>query len=284
MSRLKNLPKLQAEPPQIRSQDELAAAAASLARELIARYDAQARRMRDAGAGTLAAAYDELALQQRELVFAAPAEDAAPAPPPAVVRLPDDEGTDTAAVELLDPYRIFAVAVRNSERAFAFWSYVAAQAPEPAIRAAAEKLAGDELARAAWLRRRRRASYHARDPFADGYPAVPEAMEQRFADLLEGRRDSADDDALRRQLAGFAGQARERAAQLARSPFDASLPSLRRPPVVPAAAWSNAAPLCEALLDRYLELAGETQDEGLRDRTHVFAAELLACFRFLRSR
>lgn len=269
MSRLKT------EPPAIRSPGEFAAVAASIADDAASRHEAQSRRMRQAGAHALAATYDDLARQQREqaghVLARLPAAAGAAGRPPGIDGLVDDEGTDTAAAELLDPYRIFAVAARNAERAFAFWSYVAAHAPSADIGRAAEHLAGEELARTAWLRQRRRAAYHALRRQGDRRPAGLEALENRLAALLEERHEPGV----------FAGQARARASQLARAPFDPSLLSQRRPPSLPDAAWNGARPLCEALLDRYLELAGEARDEAARSRAQTFAAELIACLRFL---
>ncbi|MFD2249453.1 rubrerythrin [Pseudochelatococcus lubricantis] len=280
--------RLRAEPPSVRSPGELMATASSIAEDAASRYEAQAGRMRRAGADALASAYDELARQQREQIgrslsrFVGATHAAACLL--AVEGLLDDEGTDAAAVELLDPYRIFAVAVRNCERAFAFWSYVAAQASSAEVRQAAEYLAGRELERVAWLRRRRRSSYHALRGRADRRAAVPDAMESRLAALLAEKMATCDgDDAGRRELEALARQTRERAAQLARAPFDPSLPSLKHEPLLPDAAWNGAGALCEALLDRYLELAGEARDEAERSRAQAFAAELIACLRFLRT-
>jgi rubrerythrin len=52
------------------------------------------------------------------------------------------------------------MAVRNEERAFAFWSYVAAFAKDPEIKKAAEAMASEELGHVAALRRERRRAYH----------------------------------------------------------------------------------------------------------------------------
>jgi len=61
---------------------------------------------------------------------------------------------------LLTPYRAFAVAVENEERAFSLYAYLAAHAQDAQIRAEAEKLGGEELRHAALLRRWRRRAYH----------------------------------------------------------------------------------------------------------------------------
>lgn len=275
--------KLKTEPPVISSLEQLAATAASVADGAVSRYEAQARRMRQAGADALAATYDALVRQQREQAVHALARlsgTAAPAPGSSGIEgLLDDEETDSVAPELLDPYRIFAVAVRNGERIFAFWSYVAAHAPSADVRRAAEELARDELARVAALRQRRRASFHALRGRVDRRSAGTETLENRLAALLEERRLAVRHGAEQRELASLAGQARERASQLARTPLD---PALKHPPSVQDAAWNSPGPLCEALLDRYLAFAEKGREAAERDRAQAFAAELIACLRFLR--
>lgn len=61
----------------------------------------------------------------------------------------------------LTPYRALSIAVHNEERAFAFFSAVAADAENPAVRELAERLAHEELGHAARLRKARRAAYKA---------------------------------------------------------------------------------------------------------------------------
>ncbi|MEJ1936656.1 hypothetical protein WDZ92_41220 [Nostoc sp. NIES-2111] len=52
------------------------------------------------------------------------------------------------------------MAVRNEERAFAFWTYLAAHAGSEDVRQAAEKMASEELTHAAIFRRERRRAFH----------------------------------------------------------------------------------------------------------------------------
>ena len=51
------------------------------------------------------------------------------------------------------PYRALAMAVRNEERAFAFWSYVAAYSEDSEIKKAAEAMAREELGHVSTLRK-----------------------------------------------------------------------------------------------------------------------------------
>lgn len=69
----------------------------------------------------------------------------------------DDTGWHSA---LLTPYRALAYAVHEEERAFTFYTEVAAHAPNQAVRGLAEDLARDELEHAAILRQARRAAFH----------------------------------------------------------------------------------------------------------------------------
>jgi len=74
------------------------------------------------------------------------------------VSIGEDEPPDPYT---LTPYRALSIAVHNEERAFAFFSAVAADAEDPAVRELAERLAHEELGHAARLRKARRAAYKA---------------------------------------------------------------------------------------------------------------------------
>src|SRR5690606_191293 len=67
---------------------------------------------------------------------------------------------EIAGSALLTPYRAFALAVCNEQRAFAFYSYLAAHATDDPVRKEAEKLAAEELQHAATVRRWRRLAWH----------------------------------------------------------------------------------------------------------------------------
>lgn len=77
--------------------------------------------------------------------------------------LPEDLSTswdEVAGSARLTPYRAFAIAVDNEQRAFTMYSYLAASATEPRVAAEAERLALEELRHAALMRRWRRQAYH----------------------------------------------------------------------------------------------------------------------------
>lgn len=80
---------------------------------------------------------------------------------------------DGAAAHVLSPYRALAIAVRNEERAFVFYSYLSAMAPDAEVRRRADALAREELSHIAELRALRRKSFHAG---RGEQPAVPRTV------------------------------------------------------------------------------------------------------------
>jgi len=93
----------------------------------------------------------------------------------------------TAAV-LLSPYRTLSVAVRQEERAFAFWTYVAVQSVDNAVRNLAGTFARQELVHAAKLRQARRRAFHAErmtKPVPASPPEATPADRRREAARLE---------------------------------------------------------------------------------------------------
>src|SRR5262245_44687253 len=147
----------------IRSMDELLAVAMAMEKESADRYAGLAKRMRAAGRQELADVFDRLVREEtghidtvvswsRQVIHRSPKVLPPEAAPHDVF---DDEAIGLVSPELVDAYRSFAVAVRNEERAFAFWSYVAANAETTEMREAAERMARDELEHAKSLRRER---------------------------------------------------------------------------------------------------------------------------------
>ncbi|MBY0253994.1 ferritin-like domain-containing protein [Methylobacterium sp. 092160098-2] len=78
-------------------------------------------------------------------------------PPPTFER---EDAAELAGSQLLTPYRVLSIAVHNEERAFAFWSYVAAQTRNEAVRQAAESMAREELEHVTTFRQERRRAFH----------------------------------------------------------------------------------------------------------------------------
>lgn len=142
----------------------LAGVAVAIERAAAQRYATLAEHMSACGEAATAAAFRDLHDEAEQHAAAAEARAAslggvvgqgASAVP---VELGDawDELSGSA---LLSPYRAFAVAVDNRQRAFAFYSYLAAQAASEVVRLEAERLADAELGRAAALRRQRRLAW-----------------------------------------------------------------------------------------------------------------------------
>ncbi len=136
--------------------------------EAVRRYEQLAKLMDDRGEPAVAEAFRAMRDEELSHVvavdrWAAALGDPVPAAEEFEWRLPADLSSswdDVAGSALLTPYRAFAVAVENEERAFAFYSYLAARAGDEQVRAEAEKLGVEELRHAALLRRWRRRAYH----------------------------------------------------------------------------------------------------------------------------
>ncbi|SDY80179.1 hypothetical protein [Citreimonas salinaria] len=153
MSRLRAEPKIAAE-----TAADLRALARGLSIQAIRLYDSLASRMAEFGNDGARAAFERVENLQREN---APGDATAPA-----AILPEvfqDEGLRD--LRLVTPYRAFALAVRNEERAFAFWACISAHAHDPAVKEEAERLALAAIDHVRLLRVERRGVYHqSRDP------------------------------------------------------------------------------------------------------------------------
>ncbi|MEI8394805.1 MAG: ferritin family protein [Rhodospirillaceae bacterium] len=97
-----------------------------------------------------------------------------------------EPSADEAASTVLSPYRALSIAVRFEERAFAFYTYLVANCPEPEVCRRAEALAAEELLHAAQLRRERRKAYH-RESKRRNLP-IPDTLEafEALASTLNG--------------------------------------------------------------------------------------------------
>jgi rubrerythrin len=191
----------------------------------------------------------------------------------------DDEGANAIAPELLSAYRAFSMAVRNEERAFLFWTYVAAQTDQEQLRLAAEQMAREELGHLTILRQERRRAFHfQKDAKARTVLFELPELELRFADLLQALATRSRDAGP--TLAAAAQGARERAAALARRSFGPS--PLLRDGVDPAVS-GRVVPLCELLLDCYLDHAEHLAEEADRDVAQAFAGRVIECRSALRA-
>ncbi|TKB05403.1 MAG: rubrerythrin family protein, partial [Mesorhizobium sp.] len=91
---------------------------------------------------------EEIAGRSRQLTGAQPPTPADPRGLPSEIARSWNEAEASA---LLTPYRALGIAVDNEMLAFAYYSYVAAQSDDTAVRATAEWLAGKALDHAATL-------------------------------------------------------------------------------------------------------------------------------------
>lgn len=80
-------------------------------------------------------------------------------PATAIDLVPAQDVAEIAESNLSTPYTVWSLAVRHRQRAFVFWTYVAALAGHPMISVAAEKLAREALSDGNQLRRERRLAW-----------------------------------------------------------------------------------------------------------------------------
>jgi len=99
-------------------------------------------------------------------------------------QVPTDYDSDAVDPAHSTPYRALAFAVHNEERAFHFYTHVAATADDETVREYAETLAREELGHAALLRAMRRRAWRAEEKTAHEEPDINPAIIHTLADLL----------------------------------------------------------------------------------------------------
>ncbi|HQY27313.1 MAG TPA: hypothetical protein PK956_00740 [Burkholderiaceae bacterium] len=165
--------------------------AASIERESLERYATLAVTMERRGELATAAAFRVMLEEERahaDAVARWAASLGEPIPEPAKFswQLPpdlSDSWNEIAGSALLTPYRAFAIAVDNEQRAFALYSYLAARATDPRVRVEAERLGIEELRHAALTRRWRREAWH-RERRKAGGEAAPAGVSIASVDEL----------------------------------------------------------------------------------------------------
>ncbi|MCO5158126.1 MAG: ferritin family protein [Aquamicrobium sp.] len=271
----------------IGSLEELFAVAAAMEREAIEGYSELAGRMHREDRPALAEVFERLVAEEtmhlgnvehwsHRMTGKGPDLSPLRGAPDATF---DDEGAGTVAPELMSAYRAFSMAVRNEERAFAFWTYVAAQSTSKELQKAAEQMAREELDHVARLRRERRLAFHqARAAATDGEGWTLPALENRVAALLgETARDEAGSGRAR-DMEALAAAARARAGTLTHAPLGETRLLKSVKPEVSA----RLRPAVELLLDCYLDLGERLPSQAGRDQAQAFAAELLDCLSVVR--
>jgi rubrerythrin len=265
-------------PGPVGSRDELLAVAYALEQEAAGRYRALSDHMQRQGDVETAEQFAILAnVEDRHATEVAGRSQAllGHAPDPARVRweLPADVDEAAAGAATLSAYQALAYAVRNEERAFAFYTYIAAEAEQPDIRALAEDLARDELQHATQLRHYRRRAFHAGRPASVDIPETADALRAL------SRRWDAEAAAAHTALAaslGEAGQAEDAAMfrRLAAREADAAGGAAANAiPVLRDAA--DGLRLVEAAFDRYALINERARDESVLIEAQRLAGEMV---------
>jgi rubrerythrin len=151
-------------PSPVGSLEELLSLACTLEKEAARRYQELAARMQLRGEGRLSALFNFLAsIEEKHAAGVAQRAEqimgTTPLPDVPAQQVPENFDAEAGESTLLTPYHALAIAVRNETRAFNFYSYLAASAPDDSVRKIAEGLAKEELAHADLLRRERRKAY-----------------------------------------------------------------------------------------------------------------------------
>lgn len=177
----------------INSTSELISVAIAAEREAVQRYSELATKMHECGNNEAATLFermrDEERIHEQKLVdWAAQTglEISSDIEPvnwefPEVATIYDAEAKDP---DQCTPYKAFAFAVHNEERAFHFYSYVAANSKDPDVCEFAEILAHEELGHAALLRTLRRREWHKERNKNGAEPSVRSTIIHNTADLL----------------------------------------------------------------------------------------------------
>lgn len=181
----------------------LVAIARAIEDEAVRRYTLLAELMDSRGEPATASAFRVMQGEERSHVaavdrWAAALGESAPAAGRFEWHLPTDLSSswdEASGSALLTPYRAFALAVENEERAFSFYAYLAAHAGDAKVRAEAEKLGAEELRHAALMRRWRRRAYHAErraarteQPAIDSVAELHETLARRQAAIAATHR------------------------------------------------------------------------------------------------
>lgn len=271
-------------PPSVSSAGELMAIARAMEQAAARHYRGLAARMRLRGEERLAALFDFLS--EIEEKHATKIEDRAEAMAkpisaiPSGWRAPEAFDEEEAASHLLTPYRALALAVRNEERAFAFYSYIAADAPDEATHKLAEELAKDELEHAHLLRRERRAAFRQERPKREGGKGAPETPQELWKMTAEAERRAADyhhalaaalraKDARLATVFAKAAEEEETCAREAASRAGIVQPDRQE---IAAPGVADGLRLIEEAFERYADIAERAKDETVLREAQSLAA------------
>ena len=262
----------------VRSVEDLMAIAQALEQEAALRYRALSARMAKQGDTTLAEQFEVLAdIEDRHASHVADRSRTLLGHAPDLVRVrwevPSGCYEEDVRGASLSAYQALAFAVRNEERAFAFYTYVAAEAEDPDVRALAEDLARDELQHAALLRHHRRRAYHAERPPA---PEVPQNVDALRALARRWDAEAAVAHAALAKALDEVGEAedslifRRLAAQeeiAANGAVATAVPKLR--------SAADGLRLLEQGFDRYALIGERSEDERVVAEAQSLAGEMI---------
>ena len=272
----------------LESLDELFALANAMEMEAANRYAGLAEDMRRQNKGALADVFAQLAAAEREHVDSVARWSQSrrgKAPDPALVRweAPETFDAETAreigTSRLTTPYRALAMAVRNEERAFAFWSYVAAYSKDSEIKQAAEAMAREELGHVSTLRKERRRAYHKEHEIARPSGRGDTGMMQIDARALELRLAAQLADLER----GLDGTAATRTRELAEETMRMSGQTEGVGKFPALLEQRDAETISETLADAYLEAAENSNDQTRVALLQGLAERAIARLAWLRS-
>ena len=275
----------------LHSLDELFALANAMEREAANKYNELSTAMLHQGNRDLAAVFAELAAAEREHVDSVARWSQArlgKLPNPDLVRWQAPETFDLEMTReikesrSITPYRALAMAVQNEERAFAFWSYMAAFADDPGVKTAAEAMAREELGHVGTLRKARRLAYRREHPrktdqtMQPGAEVTPvqmdaKALELRLAAHLDDLNHPPSDAAanrlreIREETLGMADEA------IGIGKFTVEITQ------------RGALAIAEALADSYLEAAENADNQARVDQLQGMAMKAISRLAWLRS-
>ena len=177
----------------VRSAQELMSIALQAERQTTRRYTRLATDMREAGNLSAAALFERMVIEEREherkLVEWMARESLEQQTDIGPIRWRDPQVSTTYDDEARDPrystpYKALAFAVNNEENAFRFYTHVAADADNEAVRGYAEALAREELEHAELFRAERRRAYHAERDRSAMHPLPDPGAIQDESELL----------------------------------------------------------------------------------------------------
>jgi len=177
----------------IKSAQELMSIALQAERQTARRYAQLAVNMREAGNLSAAALFERMVIEEREherrLLEWMERESLVEQPDMGPIRWRDPHISTTYDDDARDPhystpYKALASAVNNEVNAFLFYTHVAADADNDAVRGYAEALANEELEHAELFRAERRRAYHAERDASATQPIPDAGAIHSEADLL----------------------------------------------------------------------------------------------------